>query len=119
MGDAGKRSESILHVVCKSNLSHIFRVRSLRFIIQFTPSSLSIKIAAMATGMFDAARDAVFNQLCRPGLDGVVYKHVILYGVRSCLTLTCYSLLGETADEHMQKDAVELHFCQEKEFLNS
>ena len=119
MGDAGKRSESILHVVCKSNLSHIFRVRSLRFIIQFTPSSLSIKIAAMATGMFDAARDAVFIQLCRPGLDGVVYKHVILYGVRSCLTLTCYSLLGETVDEHMQKDAVELHFCQEKEFLNS
>ena len=73
----------------------------------------------MATGMFDAARDAVFIQLCRPGLDGVVYKHVILYGVRSCLTLTCYSLLVETADENVQKDPVELHFSQEKEFLNS
>ena len=119
MGDAGKRSESILHVVCKSNLSHIFRVGSLRFIIQLTPSSLSIKVAAMATGMFDATRDAVFNQLCRPGLDGVVCKQVILYGVRSCLTLTCYSRLGERADEHVQKDTVELHFCQEKEFLNS
>ena len=119
VGDAGKRSESILHVVCKWNLSHIFRVGSVRFIIQFTPSSLSIKIAAMATGMFDAPREAVFNQLWRSGLDGVVYKHVILNGVRSCLTLSCYSHLGERADEHVQKDTVELHFCQEKEFLNS
>ena len=73
----------------------------------------------MATEMSYAPGDAVFNQLCRRGIDDVVYKHVILYGVRSCLTLTCYSLLGETADEHMQKDAVELHFCQEKGFLNS
>ena len=91
----------------------------MRFIIQFTPFAYPIKVAAMATSMFDAPRDAVFNQLCRPGLDGVVYKHVILYGVRSCLTLTCYSRLGERADEHVQKDTVELHFCQEKEFLNS
>jgi len=119
VGDAGKRSESILHVVCESNLSHIFRVGSVRFIIQFTPSSLSIKVAAMATGMFDATRDALFNQLCRPSLDSVVYKHVIVYGVRSCLTLTSYSLLRERADEHVQKDTVELHFCQEKEFLYS
>ena len=91
----------------------------MRSIIQFTPFAYPIKVAAMATCMFDALRDAVFNQLCRPGLDDVVYKHVILYGVRSCLTLTCYSHLGERADEHVQKDTVELHFCQEKEFLNS
>ena len=91
----------------------------MRFIIQFTPFAYLIKVAAMATSMFDAPRDAVFNQLRRPGLDDVVYKHVILYGVRSWLTLTCYSHLGERADEHVQKDTVELHFCQEKEFLNS
>ena len=53
----------------------------MRFIIQFTPFAYPIKVAAMATSMFDAPRDAVFNQLCRPGLDDVVYKHVILYGV--------------------------------------
>ena len=91
----------------------------MRFIIQFTPSALAIKVTAMATGMSYAPRDAVFNQLCRPGLDGVVYKHVILYGVRCCLTLTCYSRLGERADEHVQKDTVEVHFCQKKEFFNS
>ena len=53
----------------------------MRFVIQFTPSVLPIKVAAMATGMFYAPGDAVFNQLCRSGLDGVVYKHVILYRV--------------------------------------
>ena len=56
---------------------------SVRFIIQFTPFAHPMKVAAMATGMFYAPRDAVFNQLCRPGLDDVVYKHVILYGVRT------------------------------------
>ena len=119
MGDAGKRSESILHVVCKSNLSHIFRVGSVRFIIQFTPSFRPIKVAAMATGMFYAPGDAVFNQLCRPGLDDVVYKHVILYGVRCCLTLTCKSYLGKPGDGQVQKDNLkgELHFCQGRRIL--
>ena len=83
----------------------------MRFIIQFTPSALAIKVTAMATGMSYAPRDAVFNQLCRPGLDGVVYKHVILYGVRCCLTLTCNSYLGKPASERVQKDTGEIHFC--------
>ena len=89
----------------------------MRFIIQFTPSALAIKVTAMATGMFYAARDAVFNQLCRPGLDDVVYKHAILYGVRCCLTLTCKSYLGEPGVGQEQKDKLtgELHFCQQKE----
>ena len=82
----------------------------MRFIIQFTPSALPIKVAAMATGMFYAPGDAVFNQLCRPGLDDVVYKHVILYGVRCCLTLTCDSHLEEPANECVLKYyAGELH----------
>ena len=88
----------------------------MRFIIQFTPSALPIKVAAMATEMSYALGDAVFNQLCRPGLDDVVYKHVILYGVRSRLTLTCGgtcdSHLGEPANEHVQKDTDEIHFCE-------
>ena len=84
----------------------------MRFIIQFTPFAYPIKVAAVATGMFDAPRDAVFNQLCRPGLDDVVYKHVILYGVRCCLTLTCSSYLGKPASERVQKDTGEIHFCQ-------
>ena len=71
----------------------------MRFIIQFTPFAYPIKVAAMATGMFDAPRDAVFNQLCRPGLDGVVYKHVILHGVRCYFTLTRDSHLEEPANE--------------------
>ena len=89
----------------------------MRFIIQFTPSFRPMKVAAMATGMFYAARNAVFNQLCRPGLDDVVYKHAILYGVRCCLTLTCKSNLGEAGDDQVQKGnlAGELHFCQQKE----
>ena len=84
----------------------------MRFIIQFTPSALPIKVAAMATEMSYAPGDAVFNQLCRPGLDDVVYKHVILYGVRCCLTLTCSSYLGKPASERVQKDTGEIHFCQ-------
>ena len=84
----------------------------MRFIIQFTPSALPIKVAAMATGMFDAPGDAVFNQLCRPGLDGVVYKHLILYGVRCRLTLTRSSYLKEPADEYVQKNTGEPHSCQ-------
>ena len=114
---AGESPESILHVVCKWNLSHIFRVGSVRFIIQFTPFAYPIKVAAMATSMFDAPRDAVFNQLCRPGLDDVVYKYVILYGVRCCLALTCKSYLGEPGDGQVQKDNLtgELHFCEQKE----
>ena len=84
----------------------------MRFIIQLTPSFCPIKVAAMATGMFYASRDAVFNQLCRPGFDGMVYKHVILYGVRCCLTLTCSSYLGKPASERVQKDTGEIHFCQ-------
>ena len=89
----------------------------MRFIIQFTPFAYPIKVAAMATGMFYAPRDAVFNQLCRPGLDGVVYKHAILYGVRCCFALTCKSHLGKPGDDQVQKDnlAGELHFCQQKE----
>ena len=71
----------------------------MRFIIQLTPSALPVKVAAMATGMFYAPRDTVFNQLCRPGLGDVVYKHVILYGVRCCLTLTGDSHLEEPANE--------------------
>ena len=71
----------------------------MRFIIQFTPSVFPIKVAAMTTGMFDAPRDAVFNQFCRPGLDDVVYKHVILYGVRCCLTLIRDRDLEEPANE--------------------
>ena len=70
----------------------------------------------MATEMSYAPGDAVFNQLCRPGLDGVVYKHVILYGVRSRLTLTCggtcHSHLGEPANEHEEKYTDEIHFCE-------
>ena len=87
------------------------------FIIQFTPSFRPMKVAAMATGMFYAPRDAVFNQLCRPGLDDVVYKHVILYGVRCCLALTCKSYLGEPGDGQVKKDNLtgELHFCEQKE----
>ena len=87
------------------------------FIIQFTPFAYPIKVAAMATGMFDAPRDAVFNQLCRPGLDDVVYKYVILYGVRCCLALTCKSYLGEPADGQVKKDNLtgELHVCEQKE----
>ena len=73
----------------------------MRFIIQFTPSALPIKVAAMAAGMFYAPGDAVFNQLCRPCLDGVVYKHVILYGVRCRLTLTCSSFFKKPADEYV------------------
>ena len=88
----------------------------MRFFIQFTPSALPIKVAAMATEMSNAPGDAVFNQLCRPGLDGVVYKHVILYGVRSRLTLTCggtcHSHLGEPANEHEEKYTDEIHFCE-------
>ena len=71
----------------------------MRFIIQLTPSALPIKVAAMATEMSYAPGDAVFNQLCRPGLDDVVYKHVILYGVRCCLTLTRDGHLEEPANE--------------------
>ena len=82
----------------------------MRFIIQFTPSALAIKVTAMATGMSYAPRDAVFNQLCRPGLDGVVYKHMILYGVRCCPTLTCSSYFGKPASERVQKDTGEIHF---------
>ena len=70
----------------------------------------------MATGLFYAPRDAVFNQLCRLGLDDVVYKHVILYGVGCCLTLTCKSHLGEPGNDQVQKDNLtgELHFCQKR-----
>ena len=71
----------------------------MRFIIQFTPFAYPMKVAAMATGMFYAPGDAVFNQLCRPGLDDVVYKQVILYGVRCCLTLTRNGHLEEPANE--------------------
>ena len=82
----------------------------MRFVIQLTPSALPIKVATMATGMFYAPRDAVFNQLCRPGLDGVVYKHVILYGVRCCPTLTCSNYFGKPASERVQNDTGEIHF---------
>ena len=41
---------------------------------------------------------------------------MILYGVRSCLTLTCGgtcdSHLGEPANEHVQRDTDEIHFCE-------
>ena len=85
----------------------------MRFIIQFTPSALPIKVAAMAAGMFDAPRDAVFNQFCRPVVDGVVYKHAILYGVRCHLTVTCSSYLKEPADEYVQTDTGEPHSRQD------
>ena len=68
----------------------------------------------MTTVMFNALNEAVFNQLCRSCFDGVIFKHVILHGVRCWFTLTCsYTNLGEpAANEHVQtEDTGKPHFC--------
>lgn len=78
------RSESVHHIYGIWIAAHVFWVRGMRLVTQFTAFVHTIKVATRTSGICHATQDTIFYFVCGLCLDGVVSKNLSLHGVSCC-----------------------------------